>query len=277
VTAPGTALVRSSRARPALLAAGLVLASAAPADAWLQATTREEPRRPLHVAGSSCSQYTVLDSCSADVPHDACFAAVEAAMATWSVPGSYFRFEETRPAFCCRAGFQRDGANANCIMWREDEWPAEYPPAGIALTTLTYSVADGAILDADIELNAVDFSYGTTCAAGETDIQNTVTHEAGHMLGLDHSAVPGATMRPRSYPGDCELRDLSADDVEGVLAIYPAAADPATCRGPSGGLNLDCSPPPDDCGCRATGAGRPSAVAVLLFVLALLLRRRRDR
>jgi len=245
--------------------------------AWEQAYTREAPGRPLHVVGSDCTQYTLEQSCSQDVGSAECRAAVDAGVQVWNSTGcSYFHFVPTATATCCRVGFQREGKNANCISWLDDVWPDSYPPTAIALTTITYNVADGAILDADVELNGAAFSFGTTCAAGLADIQNTVAHETGHMLGLDHTSVAGATMRPRSYPGDCELRDLATDDIDGVCTIYPLSGSPGVCKEPQGGVNLDCSPPPDDCGCRAPGDS-PSGSAASLAVLALLLLRLRRR
>lgn len=245
--------------------------------AWVQAYTREAPGRPLHVVGSDCTQYTLQESCSQDVGFAQCQAAVDAGVQVWNSTGcSYFHFVPTATANCCRAGFQRQGKNANCISWLENAWPDSYPRTAIALTTITYNVADGAILDADIEVNGADFSFGTTCADGLYDIQNTLAHEAGHMLGLDHSPVAGATMKPNTGPGDCTLRDLTADDIDGVCTIYPLSGNPGVCKEPLGGVNLDCSPPPDDCGCRAPGHS-PSGSAASLAVLALLLLRLRRR
>ena len=254
----------------------LVLLLPFPAAAWEQAMTHEEPQQPLHVADSNCQQYTIHDACSEDVPPSECWTAIDEGFAAWNAAGSYFRFEPTAPATCCRAGYQLEGANANCISWREDAWPDEYPPAGIALTTITYNSSTGAILDADVEFNGVAFQYGTDCAPGLTDIQNTMTHESGHMFGLDHSDVPGATMGPRSYPGDCSLRSLEADDLEGIRTIYPPADDPGVCRGPAGGGNLNCASP-DDCGCRAPGEGRGALgwIVPAAVLAAVVLRRRR--
>lgn len=264
--------------RLAALGSLLVLLPAAPAGAWSQAMTQEEPQQPLHIAGSNCMPMTLHDAGSRDVPFDDLRTAVEAGFTVWNdVPGAYVEFTWTEMASCCRAEFLQAGANANCVRWLEDHWPDDYPPAGIALTTLTYSVADGEILDADIEYNGADFTFGTDCASGRVDVWNTTAHEAGHVLGLDHSSALGATMRPRSYPGDCDLRDLTPDDMEGLTAIYPLADDPGTCLEPRGGLNLDCSPPPEDCGCRAPGA-RPAPATALLAVAALAacrIRRRR--
>ncbi|MBI5487886.1 MAG: matrixin family metalloprotease [Deltaproteobacteria bacterium] len=262
----------------ALLAGGLLLC-AVPARAWVQATTKETPHRPLHVAESDCSQYTVAAACSADVPVADCVVAVTLGMRAWDLRGSYFRFQPTPDLTCCRAGYERDWTNTNCIVWQEDRWPGEYGADTIALTTLTYDPATGAILDADIEVNGVGYRFGTDCSPELMDIQNMIAHEAGHMLGLDHTDVSGATMRVYSGPGDCSLRDLAPDDIEGATTLYPYAGDPGRCLPPHGGLNADCSdspPDPGSCGCRVPGAGG-AAGALPLLVAGLAVRAMRGR
>ncbi|MBI5501399.1 MAG: matrixin family metalloprotease [Deltaproteobacteria bacterium] len=260
-----------------------VLLCVSPARAWVQATTEEAPHRPLHVADSNCLQYVVAAGCSADVPSDDCLVAVTLGMRAWDLRGSHFRFRPTPEVTCCGAGYERDWTNTNCVEWREDRWPGEYGASTIALTTLTYDPANGAILDADVELNGVGYRFGTDCSADVMDIQNTIAHEAGHMLGLDHTDVFGATMRVYSGPGDCSLRDLAPDDVEGATTLYPYAADPGVCQPPHGGLNADCSDPPPDpgsCGCRAPGSQpgpAASLVALAFVVVAFRIRRRRSR
>ena len=84
------------------------------------------------------------------------------------------------------------------------------------------------------------------------DLQNTLTHESGHFIGLAHSPVPGATMNATTQPGETLKRSLAPDDAAGVCAIYPEA---------SGG-----------CGC---GGGEGTGAASLLAAAALLRRRRR--
>jgi hypothetical protein len=157
----------------------------------------------------------------------------------------------------------------------------------LALTWIVMDLATGQVLDADMELQdwdgvatadpaqAVGWVY--TCAPlswtgapllctspfGRTDctwvdVGNTVTHEAGHMVGLDHVPDQNATMYPQAGPGTVQMRTLSADDVAGVCAIYPRGRPTATCLSPPGG-----------CGC---GGGPVSA---LWAVLAPLLLRRR--
>jgi hypothetical protein len=268
---------RSSGLRLAVLGGALLLLGAPVVRAWVQATTREPPHMPLHVADSNCLSYTIQDACSADLPLAECRVAVALGVRAWDLRGSYLHLQATPDGTCCRPGYEPDWSNTNCIAWREDDWPSDYPAAGLALTTLTYDASTGAILDADIELNGHDYRFGTDCSAEVVDVQSVIAHEAGHVLGLDHSAVVSATMRVSSGPGDCTLRDLAPDDVQGVTSIYPMVEDPGQCLPPHGGLNADCSaPPPTDgggCGCRAAGPIRPVDGLLVLGSVVLLLAR----
>jgi hypothetical protein len=154
----------------------------------------------------------------------------------------------------------------------------------VALTSVLYDPTTGRIIDADIEVNGWDGVAGQIVAQGASlpkhgwyftcypgtqpaatcstygqgscafmDLQNTVTHEVGHFVGLGHSPVAGSTMERSTQPREVSKRDLAADDQAGVCAIYPE---------PSGG-----------CGCGG-GAG---AGAASLLVAALALRPRRSR
>jgi hypothetical protein len=76
----------------------------------------------------------------------------------------------------------------------------------------------GQILDADILFNpAIKF---TMDGSGGNDLQTVVTHEIGHFLGLDHSAVVKAMMFPFAPPME---RALSYDDVAAISTLYPKA------------------------------------------------------
>jgi hypothetical protein len=181
-----------------------------------------------------------------------------------------------------------------------------YDPNALALTTLTTLKKSGEILDADIEINGVDDVWGdlavTSIPHGQ-DVQNALTHEMGHFIGLDHpcylgpvpdplplddtgapivncrnapASVRAATMFPSSTPGDLGLRTLSPDDFAAVCDIYAVGRDPHDYSLPAN---------PAGCACRAvapgttSGAGQPAPWPVLALsaaaVLAARSRRRR--
>jgi uncharacterized protein (TIGR03437 family) len=76
----------------------------------------------------------------------------------------------------------------------------------------------GDVADSDIMLNpAYSFSTdGTT----NYDLQAVMTHEFGHVLGLNHTGLVGATMFQFPY---LAARFLSSDELAFAAAIYPRA------------------------------------------------------
>ena len=62
------------------------------------------------------------------------------------------------------------------------------------------------------------WSTGCTQVPGAFDLQTVVLHENGHVAGLDHTNVAGATMYPSYSAADCTL---AADDIAGIRALYP--------------------------------------------------------
>ena len=160
--------------------------------------------------------------------------------------------------------------------------------AVIATTVTTFSASTGQIFDADIEINDAPaddgskFTFTTVdalpCPAGgpivncvSIDVQNTVTHEAGHTLGLAHSTVATATMAASAPAGETSKRILHPDDLAGICAIYPLGAQTAT----SVGDPIRFEPAGSGCGCSSRG-GEPAS-ALWPFVLATIARRRARR
>jgi hypothetical protein len=107
-----------------------------------------------------------------------------------------------------------------------DRWL--YDRGALALTTVTFCQNDspecpaGTIVDADIEVNMDNYSFSTGSAEGIIDLENTLTHELGHLIGFDHSPYYESTMFAVSPPGDLSKRDLAPVDIEGLCEVYPA-------------------------------------------------------
>ena len=91
--------------------------------------------------------------------------------------------------------------------------------------TRVFSDASGAITEADIALNP-NVLFSSDGTFGSYDLESTFTHEIGHLLGLEHSAILGATMQPRQAMNGLfglpafTQRSLSYDDVAGARALY---------------------------------------------------------
>jgi hypothetical protein len=113
----------------------------------------------------------------------------------------------------------------------------------LALTVTTFS--GGQITAASIFFNpnptgvcfATDINVNS-CANGTDfvqDLQTVATHELGHFIGLDHSAVVRATMYPFAPARETQL---SWDDVAGASLLYPKPAADVATGGISGTVSL---------------------------------------
>jgi hypothetical protein len=179
------------------------------------------------------------------------------------------------PARCDRPEQNRDGANANVWMFRNDSWP--YARSALAVTVVSYSTSSGVILGADVEMNAVaaDLTLGDEQVG--FDLESIIQHEAGHFLGLSHSGVREATMWRTIGSGITDKRALHADDLSAVCEAYPPSRPQGTCDfTPRGGWSADCAPVAQESSCRAS-RGSPAAPgppgALLALCAAFALRR----
>lgn len=128
----------------------------------------------------------------------------------------------------CSQSVLNENDGINNVIYTQKNW--SYDTSIIALTrnfyVATESSKQGLILDTDILLNAVNHAFTTTAESGKHDVQNILTHEIGHWIGLGHEVAPidvTATMYATASPGETNKRILHDNDISAVRAAYPGS------------------------------------------------------
>jgi hypothetical protein len=278
---------------------------------------------------SGCVFVTVDAAGTTALAGDDEFAIIDKSIATWNDGTEACSYLQVMNQG--RKALEVGNDKVNLIKFRDTTWgrPAIkddaarlYSSSAAGITTAVYiddatSDRDGEIIDADVELNGVNFEISENCAQGNpqpstcvslhqptanvpdngpADLQNTLTHELGHLHGLEHpclaqgdpdrkdnlgnpvpscfeSGLPAtiteATMYNFQDPGETKKQTLSPDDIQAICEIYPIAKDPGTC-----------SPVGQDSGgcCSVASRTERSDLSILLAgatVLTVVRRRKR--
>ena len=145
------------------------------------------------------------------------FAAIQASFRTWEsiqTASIQFAYRGTTPV----GTVGHDGLNVVTFT----DTSAPLGSSTIAATFSFFKTENGQLLfeESDIAFNpGLDFS--TSGEANKFDIQSVLTHEIGHLLGLDHSGLVSSVMVPFGSPSQLDQRTLAYDDIAGMMEIYP--------------------------------------------------------
>ena len=169
--------------------------------------------------------YWIQDKGLPGISNGSDFAAVQASFQTWqNIPTTSIQFAYKGTTAAGTVGL--DGMNLVTFT----DTTAPLGTSVIAATFSFFKTENGALLfdEADIAFNPA-LAFSTSAETGKFDIQSVLTHEIGHFLGLDHSALISSVMVPFGVPSQLDQRTLAYDDIAGVMEIYPnLSATPPT-------------------------------------------------
>ncbi len=268
----------------ALLALGGLLTAPSVAGAYVR--SRAASCKPVYWT-QSCLYIQADSTYVKDLAGPEVELAIQNAIGAWQTritPASFIQLKYL-PADGAKETTYKDGLQV--VKFRAEEWcrPAMdgamqvcYDKSATAITTVSYinkagDPNDGQIVDADIELNAVnnvfynaDKGKAPVDPRNPADLWNTLTHEMGHMQGLDHTcrgpsettstctvdntgaqrplcsdvarlrqtnpaylAIYNTAMYAVADPSETRKRMPQTDDVLGITDSYPAGSDPKSC------------------------------------------------
>jgi MYXO-CTERM domain-containing protein len=245
-----------------------------------------------------CISFSMTDRRRNDPPLEEIRNVADASFATWAdvtcggQPVALDIRETLALGECANPEYNRTAANANTVIFVSDWDARKLPRDAFGLTLVWHNPDSGEIYDADMQINETLGMLSVcngVCPSGRVDLQNVITHEAGHFLGLGHSDDTRATMAARAPVGETKKRDLADDDRAGLCSIYPtppAASCERSDFEPDRGFSPVCMPPSQKAvrqssACTVSHAGVPGPRGAwslaALGAAAILLRRRSRR
>lgn len=290
-----------------VLAVGLL--GSGGAAAFVRETTGPSSGTPL-AWDTGCVIMAVAQPPAGAVAWDDLVSAALAASKSWSAAsaacGGGFTFEVDK-ATTGGVAVAQDGVNA--IVFRTQNYCGSQSgspvcdPLSLAITWLYYvnkpgASDDGRLYEADVEINGEAYTWGLEgdSQGGVMDLQSALTHELGHVIGLDHvcyasgmglprpvddqgapipdcgASAPTAVMASVMYPASSytiDRRVLAADDQTGVCAIYPMVST-SRCEGAL-------APTSSGCNVQGGGSGHPLELLSTLSLIGVFRGRARRR
>ena len=177
---------------------------------------------------------TSLSSASPAIkPESDVLGAVRRALASWSRAANikFVEVSSKKESVSPTAG--GDGVSLITIAGTDDNVALFAEGNTTARTRVFYDLDTGEISEADIVINPYPYSetgaalqFSTDGTPGTYDLESTLAHEIGHLLGLSHSHVIGATMQAsQALNGTYGLpaiteRSLSDADQAAARSLY---------------------------------------------------------
>ena len=170
--------------------------------------------------------------------------AIDRALNSWSAAaGVKFKVQHSK-AQSISPAHRGDGINLITIAPTTENLAIFSDSNNAARTRVFYDRESGEITEADIVINPFPYSeagellqFSTDGTIGTYDLESTLAHELGHLLGLSHSPVIGSTMQisqglngTNGSPAFTQ-RTLSDVDQHAVRDLYGPCSDRATVKG----------------------------------------------
>lgn len=152
-----------------------------------------------------------FDAGTSDIPGDAEFTAVRSAFETWEIhtPLSFYEILVTDDPDIVVAW--RPTVDSDFDMTGVAIAHADFPPDCEQLTPG---------LPQPLHFDNGEHFWAIGAKPGAHDVESVALHEIGHLIGLEHSNVPGAVMFP-TISTNTTRRTLQSDDKDGALSLYP--------------------------------------------------------
>jgi hypothetical protein len=159
-------------------------------------------------------------------------AVMDAAFATWkSAPNTNLPVSQGSNSSVSAETASPSNINLICFVCSDADFTRDAQTLAVSLFSFATSSGQpdghggtsqfaGQLLKADILFNPADTFTTDPGSATDSviDLQTVATHEIGHFLGLDHSAVVNAMM----FPFSPSIREsLASADVAAISSLYP--------------------------------------------------------
>jgi hypothetical protein len=156
-----------------------------------------------------------INPVNSDMPEADAIAAIQAAATGWT----------TQSGAAIAWAYQGRTNGSSLTQNNRNEMFFRAASAGsMAAETLWWYDGSYRLIEADILFYDGGFKFfgGTSGCSGGIYLEDIAIHEIGHGLGLGHSSVTSATMYPSISYCSQDLRTLDADDIAGILKLYPS-------------------------------------------------------